>query len=350
MAHIAFYVNFPYYFPHFLTISSELRKRGHKTTFVLSAKSDLSLMERIARENEESYTADTSLLYSNNVDVVFFGNRFSRIGDVQAKTVFLEHGIGTKSTSFYPAVTEVDIYLVEGTFKYNRIKELFPEYENRLRMVGFSKFDYIKQLSGKKEEFFFQYGINPKKKTILYAPTFFPSSIERMANDFPKQFEDCNIIVKPHYLSYGLQKYKSQRTKLFRWSAFDNCFVMGPEESNIVPFLIMADVMISDESSAMFEFAGLNKPVISNRFFKLRWSYYILPWKLSKRIDSGKGEYRNILRQAHSYKESVALTKDALVHPDVNIDERKKFIEDVVGIDDGKVSIRIADIVEKELL
>ena len=117
-----------------------------------------------------------------------------------------------------------------------------------------------------------------------------------MADDFPAEFKDCNIIVKPHYLTYERNKYKKQLQKFKKWEEYSNCKVMPLSEYNLVPFLAIADVMISDESSAMFEFAGLNKPVISNRYFKLRWSYYLMPWKLNKRIDHSKDFYRKNLK------------------------------------------------------
>jgi CDP-glycerol glycerophosphotransferase (TagB/SpsB family) len=167
-----------------------------------------------------------------------------------------------------------------------------------------------------------------------------------MADEFPSEFKDYNIWVKPHYLTYERKKYRNHLKKFKKWEAYDNCTILPLSEYNLVPFLATSDVMISDESSAMFEFASLNKPVISNQYFKLRWSYYLMPWKLSRRIDSSKAKYRTILDTANSYKETINYTKEALSNPSKLEKIRLKFSRDIVGVIDGKVSERIYKTVE----
>ncbi len=190
------------------------------------------------------------------------------------------------------------------------------------------------------------HGFIKSRKTVLYAPTFFPSSIEKMAKDFPRQFKECNVIVKPHYLTYALKKYAKQREQLAAWAKFDNCFVMDEKEYSLLPFILVSDVMISDESSAMFEFSGLNKPVVSNRYFKLRLSYYLFPWKLKKRIDKKKDKYRNVLLPANSYNETIEQAKKGLYFKSILKKERETFIKDIFGTVDGKVSERIANLLD----
>ncbi len=342
-----FYVAYPYYFPHFLPISKELIRRGYSIYFVLSNKQNSQLMEKIAKDNSLDYSFGEERLFEIESKFIFFANPYKRADELKAATIFLEHGIGTKSTGFYHVVEYIDIYLVEGTYKYNRISELYKEHQDKLKIVGFSKFDSIINM-GKDEKIslYKKYGLDPTKKTILYAPTFFPSSIEKMSDNFPDDFKECNIIVKAHYLTYERKRYKNQRKKLSHWSSFQNCTVVGVDEYNLVPFFAISDVMISDESSAMFEFASLNRPVISNRYFKLRFSYYFMPWKLKKRIDSKKDKYRQILDNADNYNETMQLTKEALTNPSKLEDLRVKFSKEICGEIDGKVSSRIVDILE----
>lgn len=343
---VIFYVAYPYYFPHFLPIGRELTRRGKTVHYVLSDEQNTTLMQSIAEENSLQYTFGTAHLWSIDADFIVFANPFERARELNATTVFLEHGIGTKSTSFFHSITYFDIYLVEGEYKYNRLRELYPQFEAKLKKVGYSKFDDIANVSPEaRASLVKKYGLAPDKPTILYAPTFFPSSIEKMSDAFPADFSECNVLIKAHYLSYERSRYKGQRQKLARWGRYANCAVVGVEEYSLVPFMIVADVMISDESSAMFEFAALNKPVISNQYFKLRWSYYLMPWKLRQRIDTHKDAYRSVLGTAHSYTETLALTKDALAHPE-NQPDKSTFIRDVVGVVDGQVSARIADVLE----
>ncbi len=347
---VYFYVAYPYYFPHFLPIGEVFTQKGHEVTYVLSTKQNTENMEQIAKENGLSYRFGEEVLFEKEADVVFFANPYEKAKALNSLTVFLEHGIGTKSTSFFASIEYFDIYLVEGIQKYNRLKSLYPQHEKKLAMVGFSKFDAIVNFSKEQKEALFEkYGLDREKKTILYAPTFFPSSIEKMADDFPSAFPECNIIVKPHYLTYERKRYKNQRKKFKRWEEYDNCTILPLSEYNLVPFLAIADVMISDESSAMFEFASLNKPVISNQYFKLRWSYYLMPWKLSKRIDRSKDKYRTILETAKSYRETLAYTKEALKNPSKLESKRLAFAKEICGKIDGKVSERIYTVVKEKI-
>ena len=344
-----FYVAYPYYFPHFLPISEELLKRGYPIHYVLSDKQNSTLMQEIAEENGLDYSFGEERLFEIKNDFIFFANPYEKARELEAKTVFLEHGIGTKSTGFYPIIEYIDIYLVEGSYKYNRLLELYPNQQEKLEKVGFSKFDAIVNMhQDEKSLLFKKFGLDPSKKTILYAPTFFPSSIEKMADNFPEDFKECNILIKAHYLSYERGRYKKQRMKLAHWGSYDNCTVVGVEEYNLVPLFAISDLLISDESSAMFEFAALNKPVISNRYFTLRWSYYLMPWKLKKRLDAKKDRYRQILENAESYHDTVILAKEALQNPQKLEKLRLEFSQEICGTIDGKVAKRIVDMLERK--
>lgn len=347
---IFFYVAYPYYFPHFLPIGKVFEQNRCKVTYVLSEKQNVDNMKYIAEENNLEYIFGSENIFDKDYDVIFFANPFERINEIKALSVFLEHGIGTKSTSFYSSIENFDIYLVEGNQKYDKLKEMYPQFEYKLAKVGFSKFDgVVNFMQDEKDKYYKKFNLDINKKTILYAPTFFPSSIERMPDSFASDFKEYNLLIKPHYLTYERKKYKNQIKKFKKWEEFDNCTVLPLTEYNLVPFLNISDVMISDESSAMFEFAALDKPVISNRYFKLRLSYYFMPWKLTKRIDKSKESYRKILDNAYNYDETLKFTKEALLNPNKLQEKRVKFSVDLCGEIDGHVSNRIYDVVIKRL-
>ena len=349
MLNIYFYVAYPYYFPHFIPISKVFEEHSHNVIYILSDKQNSENMETIAKENSLTYSFDREKLFNSDADIIFFANPFPKAEEINATTVFLEHGIGTKSTSFYSALEYFDIYLVEGTQKYTNLKELYPQHEHKLAQVGFSKFDDIVNFKEeKRDKIFTKYNLDKSKKIILYAPTFFPSSIEKMSDKFPDDLKECNILVKPHYLTYERKKYKNQLKKFAKWDKYDNCTVLPLAEYNLIPFLAISDIMISDESSAMFEFAALDKPVISNRYFKLRWSYYLMPWKLANRIDKSKEFYRTILDNANNYQETLQYVKDAIINPTKLQNKRVKFSKDLCGNIDGQVSQRIYNITTQE--
>ncbi len=342
-----FYVAYPYYFPHFLPIAKELIKREYKVLFILSDKQNSNLMKKIALDNNLDFVFGEKYLFEVSTKFIFFANSYERAKELKATTIFLEHGIGTKSTGFYRVIQYIDIYLVEGSYKYQRLSKLYPEHKDKLKLVGFSKFDSIVNSTyDDKKMLYTRYNLDPNKKTILYAPTFFPSSIEKMSDTFVDDFKECNILIKAHYLSYERKRYKNQRKKLAYWSSFKNCTVVDVNEYDLTPLYLISDVLISDESSAMFEFASLNKPVISNRYFKLRLSYYLMPWKLKKRIDSQKDKYRQMLYNANSYLETLKMTKEALKNPLKHEKLRAKYSKEICGNIDGQVSCRIVDILK----
>jgi CDP-glycerol glycerophosphotransferase (TagB/SpsB family) len=339
-----FYVAYAYYYPHFLPISTELERRGVQVTYILSESENLELLKQIAQQHGLKFEVGRQQLFDLESDFIFFSNTFPEAQSLKGTTIFLEHGIGTKSSSFYAGIEVFDLYLVEGDFKYNRLRDLYPAYEGKLRKVGFTKYDTLLKITPEqKASFQKRYALDPLKKTILYAPTFFPSSIERLALDFPAEFADCNLLIKPHYLSYSRKSYRKQLKRLEHWATYENCRVADVSDFDLTPFLANADVMISDESSAMFEFAGLQKPVISNQFFKLRWSYYLMPWKLKQRIDVKKEAFRVLLHEAHSYEEMLKKTHSVL-DCETPKQEHQKLLDQLCGVVDGQVSARITDL------
>ncbi len=343
-----FYVAYPYYFPHFLPISQELKRRGKKCLYLLSDKQNSVLMEKIAKEEELAYEFGEEKIFEVETKVVFFANPFSEAGQLKAKTVFLCHGTGTKKCGFKTAFSVNDFVLVEGDYRFKKFRAKFPEKKEKMHKVGYSKLDAAVNFSeDEKRAFFEQLGLDTKKKTILYAPTYYPSSIEKMSNTFPKDFANYNIVVKPHYLSLERKRYKKQQQKFAKWAKFSNCVVADASHYNLVPFMAIADVMISDESAAIFEFTALNKPVVINRFLKLRLSYLLNPKKLLSRMDSGMDQYRSIGKNAASYKEMLRCVNEELEDHSEYEAVRLEYAKEICGEVDGRVSQRIADLVEK---
>jgi CDP-glycerol glycerophosphotransferase (TagB/SpsB family) len=343
-----FYIAYPYYIPHFLPISKYLTEQNKKVLYILSDTQNSSLMQKISEDENLDYVFGEEKLYDVNTKFIFFANLFNERKKLNAIKLFLWHGVGTKPYDFEEALRTNDILFVEGRYKYDKLTNEFPQYKSKVKEVGYSKLDSVINIDNDELALLRdKYNIDKNKKTILYAPTFYPSSIEKMSDTFPSDFKDYNIIVKAHYLTFERKRYKKQVQKFDKWEKYDNCIICDVDEYNLVPFLILSDIMISDESAAVFEFAALNKPVILNKFLKLRWSYILNPKKLLKRLDKGMDRYRLIGDNANNYKEMVQLVSENSLNPMKYEKSRLEMSQDICGTVDGSVSQRIFKIMEQ---
>ena len=103
-----------------------------------------------------------------------------------------------------------------------------------------------------------------------------------------------------------------------------------------------ADLMISDASSAIIEFAALNKPVLWCTFLQLRWNYRgIFSYRFKARMDKDYDDYGQIAESANSYNEMIVKAKNLLDSNFTSSDNAKKYLEKLAGILDGNASKRI---------
>lgn len=350
-----FKVDYLYYIPQFLPVAKEMQKRGLNFLFILPEmhKRDIIPTLDFAIETCERYNINYQIGEDINIHItanylISGANSFPKTYVIFDKSALIVHGVGTKSGYFTEEQNKYDIRFIEGEYRYNKIKELYPDYKGILSNVGFSKLDDVINMSDNdKLKLFKELGLDANKKTILYAPTFYPSSIEKMSKNFPQEFSEYNIIIKPHYFSYLRAKYKAQRIKLEHWSKSSNVYLAGIKDYNLAPFFAISDIMISDESSAIFEFAALDKPVICNRFLHLRWTYRLFKSKFSKKMDSNMNQFRNIGEDVDSYNNLKYYIEKELANPANKNEIRKEYTKQIIGITDGNVSARILNILEK---
>ena len=101
--------------------------------------------------------------------------------------------------------------------------------------------------------------------------------------------------------------------------------------------------MISDMSSAVFEFAGIGKPAIVNMFLRYRLHDRLFPHKARKRLDTENFYLWEVADTPKRYQNMVKNAQEALAGTDKNKAKREELIHYVMGAVDGKVSPRIVD-------
>lgn len=135
------------------------------------------------------------------------------------------------------------------------------------RLIGMPKLDCLVDGSLKRNELLSAMGIDPARKTILYAPTWSPhSSVVSMGEELVKRLGERGyaVIVKLHDRSRDLLYVNSGGVD---WGArlepvlqrFGGVLAAGTNSSL---YLSAADIMITDHSSVGFEYLLLDRPLI----------------------------------------------------------------------------------------
>ena len=337
-----------YYLPQYLPVYKELQKENvFDSKFIFHhGKFDDVINKIIADESLPSTWVQNKkyalkFYLSEKPDWIFLGNTFPELDKIHihSKTAQLGHGVGPKKSYYSKSDTSTTVRFVESDYRFKRLCEMYPE--DNFQNVGFCKMDPI--INGEEDGIdFTALGLDNNKKTILYAPTFYPSSIERFSKNFPADLENYNIIIKPHFFSMSKQKYFKQRELLHHWESFNNTYLAKVDDYSLLPFLKSADLMISDASSAIIEFAALNKPVLWCTFLKLRWNYRgVFSYRFKARMDKDYDDYGQIARPASSYNEMIKQAKNLLDSNFTSSSNAKEYLEKLAGNLDGNASKRI---------
>ncbi|MCK9329693.1 MAG: CDP-glycerol glycerophosphotransferase family protein [Candidatus Cloacimonetes bacterium] len=167
------------------------------------------------------------------------------------------HGVGIEKASHYEIRHFFDVYLTSGPIVTEKFIELQKKYKYFLVYeTGWLKFDHIIKYNTKNLNEL--YNIPANKKIILYAPTFSNKlqSAECLLPSIPGIIKDDEFwLLKLHELKKN--KYLPLIEKLNK----DNFKIIN--DYDITPLLHLANVMISDTSSVIYEFMALDKPVIT---------------------------------------------------------------------------------------
>jgi len=347
---VIFDVKHLYYLPQYLPVYDELTRRGIVCEFVFYHDNMLDNVISEVVKNQGLKASWMScwlnaLAYyqQQSPDWIIFGNEVSDIDDIhlQSKTVLMQHGIGPKACYYDVSQNLTTVRFVEGEHRLNRLLSLFPT--GNFIDTGYAKLD---PLINKSHNTLSLEALNLErsKPTLLYAPTFYPSSLEYFPEDFPQQFSQYNIIIKPHFFSLTKNKYRKQRKLLECWTRAKNVYLAPVDDYNLVPFMAISDVLISDASSAMFEFAALDKPVIWCDFYKLRWNYRgVFSYRFTRRLDSDIEYFHQFSERAESYQALEEKVANAVAYPDSRSAERLRVTELLAGKVDGRCAERISD-------
>ena len=154
----------------------------------------------------------------------------------------------------------IDLIVSNGPFMTNHFKRIFW-YDGEFLEKGHPRNDLFFQYGEKeKARIYKRLGIPLERKTVLYAPTF--------RSDYGLSAYDCDYdrLLKALKKRFGGEWSLLVRLHPNLFDKFDDLNLKGEDILNVSSYsdmqelLFAADVMVTDFTSAMFEFAIMDKP------------------------------------------------------------------------------------------
>lgn len=296
----------PYAFGILEPLGRELKSRGDEILWFAPEK----LIVQFPFGNDYKKSSSIKDCIKFNADAIFVpGNEVPHYLRGVKTQIF--HGFAGEKKGHFRIRHYFDLYLTQGPWFTSRFKTLASKFTNfTVIETGWSKLDtlysYEDDGSALKNKTLKN---RSKKYLLLYAPTFSPSltSADNSINQIIElsKHKDFHVVVKFHDLTSKkiVAKYVD--------AAKVNEHLQIAEDKNILPWIKAADLMISDTSSAVYEFLLLDKPVITinSRSKHIRWEdisdpSYLLSSVVDNLInDPLKEERLWFVKNYHPYKD-----------------------------------------------
>ncbi|MGW0704892.1 bifunctional glycosyltransferase/CDP-glycerol:glycerophosphate glycerophosphotransferase [Streptomyces sp. NPDC002643] len=228
-----------------------------------------------------------------------------------------------------------DHFLIRSEHDVRTLARAFRLREETLLRVGYPRNDELVRTrdSAERPPLAAELGIPADKKVLLYAPTFrqpggrrfsLPFDVERFARTLGEEYV---LLVRAHYLNHVVLP-PSVRGRVVDVSA----------HHDVTPLLALADALITDYSSVMFDYALLDRPMV---FFAYDYDEY---------VHEGRGTYFDLLERApgpvvrseeelHALLSTSSLEEQSVKYAAA----RERFVADFGEYDEGSAARRIVD-------
>lgn len=253
------------------------------------------------------------------------------------------YGTGKELVMVHPSRGIFDLTLV-----YGRHSQKFCSIYGEAKTVGNPKFDdwFNDEVDLETIEFV-RKDLDPNKRTILYLPTHGDlCSIDQIADPLKDLTRAYNVITKLHYFTIREER---ERIGLLEGDGI----LLLKDDVDLLPLLKIADVVLSDNSSAIFDAILADKPLVTTNF--LDKEYLDQQHKKLRTYRRGRmgaitysGSIEQVIKQ-----EKLVVTVDtpdeladsiglALKDEQYYVDARKKLRNQLFDFNDGKCGQRAA--------
>lgn len=353
-----FNVHHLYYLPQFLPVAREMEKRGnfdiYFSAYIDKKRADYQLIKDAVKNFSGKFidAADEKSRRKNildrHFDIIVFGKsgHAEQYCSSDTLAILLYHGIGLKACYYTDFNPRINIRYVEGQYRYDELKRRGVSTE--LVVTGFPKLDPLFD-SDNPEHRDDDLILDPSKPTILYAPTFYPSSIEIFGESIAELTSDYNLIVKLHHFSWILDKYRHQKLLFMDLAEkYSHVQLLMPEKYNIIPYFKRADFLLTEASSTAFEFLAAGRPVIICDFHHLRIKHRIFNrWFRKSRMDEDIQKHLDFAYHIQSPGQLSEVLGKSMKEGNDFSRRASEISEEFLGVLDGNASKRIVDDIVK---
>lgn len=173
------------------------------------------------------------------------------------------HGYAAEKRDQFHIRNYFDIYMTQGPYFTQEFEKLQKQYGDfEVLETGWTRQDWISRhrhdFDEERTELLKQHGC---QRIVLYAPTFSPrlTSLPKIKQELARLVIERQVLllIKLHPLT------KQEWVEEYRQLATDYRNIIFEDDFAVSKYMLMADAMISDTSSTIYEMLLLDKPVIT---------------------------------------------------------------------------------------
>ena len=292
-------------------IRKELKNLNHDYIWYIDKK----ILQDFPYKTEPHCSSIKELKNYNSEAIFVCGNAVPHYLKGVKTQVF--HGFAGEKKGHFRIRNYFDLYLTQGPYFTKTFIEKRKKHQDfEVTETGWSRIDNLfienSDLNNKKEELLETYS---KEKILLYAPTFSPklTSAPYLQKELISISKESNylLIIKFHPLMNEALKNEYENL------AKENKNILIFNDNDITDLLKIADLLISDTSSVIYEFSLLNKPVITfNNIAKIKYwedskKYKMLKYLVERNLKKGafSKERDELIKNYHPYTDGKSSSR-----------------------------------------